>query len=168
MPNIALPNRGTRVGDEQNRKQNKSVNQKISKLDQLRRRHPLGQCNLALGSGDTDRSARPGGRPSPGPTGQDGASTALQNLTAVDPVAELFEKLAGPRLHDLRHHLGSGLIAAGCDPLTVARALGHRDASTTLRVYSHLWPSADDRTRRAASGLMSDPVADSARAGEGG
>jgi integrase len=29
------------------------------------------------------------------------------------------------RLHDLRHFYASGLIAAGCDVLTVQRALGH-------------------------------------------
>ncbi|WP_328449100.1 tyrosine-type recombinase/integrase [Amycolatopsis sp. NBC_00438] len=60
----------------------------------------------------------------------------------------------GIRLHDLRHHFASGLIAAGCDVVTVQRALGHASATTTLNTYSHLWPSAEDRTRQAAAGLM--------------
>jgi integrase len=63
-------------------------------------------------------------------------------------------KLAHVRLHDLRHFYASGLIAAGCDVVTVQRALGHSTATTTLDTYSHLWPTAEDRTRKAASGLM--------------
>lgn len=58
------------------------------------------------------------------------------------------------RLHDLRHFYASGLIAAGCDVVTVQRALGHSTATTTLNTYSHLWPTAEDRTRAAAGDLM--------------
>lgn len=58
------------------------------------------------------------------------------------------------RLHDLRHFFASGLIAAGCDVVTVQRALGHSSASITLGTYSHLWPDANDRTRKAAAGLV--------------
>lgn len=50
--------------------------------------------------------------------------------------------VSGFTLHDLRHVYASGLIAAGCDVVTVQRALGHAQASTTLNVYAHLWPSA--------------------------
>lgn len=62
--------------------------------------------------------------------------------------------LPNVRLHDLRHFYASGLIAAGCDVVTVQRALGHASATTTLNTYSHLWPTAEDRTRKAAAGLM--------------
>lgn len=65
-------------------------------------------------------------------------------------------KLPHVRLHDLRHFYASGLIAAGCDVVTVQRALGHSTATTTLDTYSHLWPTAEDRTRAAAAGLMRD------------
>jgi integrase len=58
------------------------------------------------------------------------------------------------RLHDLRHFYASGLIAAGCDVVTVQRALGHAKATTTLETYSHLWPTAEDRTRTAAGAMM--------------
>ena len=35
--------------------------------------------------------------------------------------------------------------------LTVQRAMGHKGATTTtLNTYSHLWPKAEDRTRKAA------------------
>lgn len=58
------------------------------------------------------------------------------------------------RLHDLRHFYASGLIAAGCDVVTVQRAMGHGSATVTLSTYSHLWPNAEDRTRAAAGELM--------------
>ena len=64
--------------------------------------------------------------------------------------------LTGVKLHDLRHFYASGLIASGCDVVTVQRALGHASATTTLNTYSHLWPTADDRTRRAAEELFAD------------
>ena len=60
----------------------------------------------------------------------------------------------GHRLHDLRHFYASGLIRAGCDVVTVQRALGHSSAAITLTTYSHLWPDANDRTRRAAGELL--------------
>ena len=61
---------------------------------------------------------------------------------------------SGNRLHDLRHFYASGLIRAGCDVVTVQRALGHSSAAITLTTYSHLWPDANDRTRRAAGELL--------------
>lgn len=60
------------------------------------------------------------------------------------------------RQHDLRHFYASGLIASGCDVVTVQRALGHSSASITLDIYSHLWKSAEDKTRGAAAGLMDE------------
>lgn len=62
------------------------------------------------------------------------------------------------RLHDLRHFYASGLIAAGCDVVTVQRAMGHASATTTLNTYSHLWPTAEDRTRAAASELARQAI----------
>lgn len=63
-------------------------------------------------------------------------------------------KVSDVTLHDLRHFYASGLIAAGCDVVTVQRALGHAKATTTLNTYAHLWPSAEDRTRQAAGDLF--------------
>ncbi|WP_305684184.1 site-specific integrase [Microbacterium sp.] len=62
---------------------------------------------------------------------------------------------SGIKLHDLRHFYASGLIAAGCDVVTVQRSLGHAKASTTLNTYAHLWPTAEDRTRKAPESIMS-------------
>lgn len=77
--------------------------------------------------------------------------------------------LARHRVHDLRHFYASALIAAGCDVVTVQRAMGHANAATTLGTYSHLWPTAEDRTRAAAADLMRTalaPPADSLRTGK--
>lgn len=57
-------------------------------------------------------------------------------------------------LHTLRHTFASNLIASGCDVVTVQRALGHATPSITLNVYSHLWPSAEDKTRAATADFM--------------
>ena len=43
------------------------------------------------------------------------------------------------RPHELRHFYASGLIASGCDVVTIQRALGHASAAETLDTYSHLW-----------------------------
>ena len=71
-------------------------------------------------------------------------------------IANAAAGVSGLRLHDLRHFYASGLIAAGCDAVTVQRALGHSSAPTTLSTYWHLWPSAEDRTRAAAQALLAD------------
>jgi integrase len=65
-------------------------------------------------------------------------------------------------LHDLRHFFASGLIADGCDVVTVQRALGHAAPSITLNTYSHLWPTAEDKTRTAGSRLIATVLGNSA------
>lgn len=66
-------------------------------------------------------------------------------------------------LHDLRHFYASALIADGCDVVTVQKALGHSLPSITLNTYSHLWPSAEDKTRAAGSRLARSVLADQVR-----
>jgi integrase len=78
------------------------------------------------------------------------------------------------KMHDCRHFYASGLIAHGADVVTVQRALGHAKATTTLNTYSHLWPTAEDRTRQAAEAMLiealsaeeNEILADSVRTGE--
>jgi integrase len=62
--------------------------------------------------------------------------------------------------------LPSGLIAAGCDVVTVQRALGHHSASFTLNKYAHLWPKTEDRTRNAAAAMFAAATADPVRTAE--
>jgi integrase len=42
--------------------------------------------------------------------------------------------------HGLRHTHATILMLAGAHPKVVGERLGHRDISTTLRVYSHVLP----------------------------
>ena len=49
------------------------------------------------------------------------------------------------KLYELRHYFARGLIAAGCDIVTVQRAMRHASATTALSTYAHLWPPS--RTR---------------------
>ncbi|MBA2386227.1 MAG: tyrosine-type recombinase/integrase, partial [Acidimicrobiia bacterium] len=51
--------------------------------------------------------------------------------------------------HDLRHYAASVLIDQGASVKAVQRHLGHASATTTLDTYAHLWPDAEDVTRRA-------------------
>ncbi|MCR1781903.1 site-specific integrase [Nocardioides carbamazepini] len=60
----------------------------------------------------------------------------------------------------LTHKLhASGLIAAGCDVVTVQRAMGRASATTTLSTYAHLWPTVEDKTRAAASAMAATVLA---------
>lgn len=45
------------------------------------------------------------------------------------------------RLHDIRHSHASLLIELGFSALLVSERLGHESVSTTLNIYSHLFPS---------------------------
>ena len=61
--------------------------------------------------------------------------------------------------HDLRHYLASLLIASGADIKTVQARLRHASASTTLDIYGHLWPDADESTRTAIGAVIRDRLA---------
>ena len=52
-------------------------------------------------------------------------------------------------MHALRHHYASVLLDAGESIKAVSSFLGHADAGFTLRTYTHLLPSSDERTRQA-------------------
>jgi integrase len=60
--------------------------------------------------------------------------------------------------HSLRHTYASLCVAAGIPPLEISRFMGHAKVTTTLTIYSHLFPSdhADAMTALAA---MAAPVA---------
>jgi integrase len=62
--------------------------------------------------------------------------------------------IAESTMHDLRHFYASMLIRAGLNPKVVAKLLGHADASMTLRVYAHLWPDDEDRSRDAVDAVF--------------
>ncbi|MBM0125613.1 tyrosine-type recombinase/integrase [Pimelobacter simplex] len=102
-----------------------------------------------------------------GTWGDEGWLFGVGTLLNRNSAGHLWRQTRGPlgmdafTLHDLRHFYASGLIAAGCDVVTVQHALGHSSPTITLNTYSHLWPKAEDRTRAAAASLW--VPADSAR-----
>jgi integrase len=79
-----------------------------------------------------------------------------------DSTSRAFRKICeqagitGIRLHDLRHYVATRLLAAGVDVRTVAGRLGHRNASTTLNVYSHFVPEADQDAADALGRIFED------------
>jgi integrase len=58
--------------------------------------------------------------------------------------------------HDLRHYFASLLIASGADIKTVQARMRHAQATTTLNIYGHLWPDADESTRSAVGAVIAE------------
>jgi len=69
--------------------------------------------------------------------------------TSIDRKFKKYIKKSGVqqiRIHDFRHSHASYLINLGTIPSVVAKRLGHRDVSTTLNTYSHLYPTTEKET----------------------
>ncbi len=60
--------------------------------------------------------------------------------------------------HSLRHFTASALFAGGASVKSVQTVLGHSSAAITLRVYSHLWPGDEDRTRSVLDAALTAPA----------
>ena len=60
--------------------------------------------------------------------------------------------------HDLRDFHASQLIAGGASPVAVARRLGHKDPTETLRTYAHLWHDDEERMVAATDGVVRLPA----------
>ncbi len=99
------------------------------------------------------RTAGSGRRPADpnGPLSLDGLDRAWQRIREKAGFPELH-------LHDLRHAFSTIALRAGVDLVHLAELLGHKDASITARVYSHV--TAEGR-REAA-----DKVAEALRRGQ--
>lgn len=70
----------------------------------------------------------------------------IANVT-VNDIMRRHVKKAGVKLirvHDLRHSHASMLIQAGVPVIAIAERLGHKNAQTTLKIYSHLYKSTKD------------------------
>lgn len=72
-------------------------------------------------------------------------------------------------MHALRHFFASVLLDAGENIKALSAYLGHSDPGFTLRVYTHLMPSSDDRARKAMDRMFraSDPGLDGPQAAPG-
>lgn len=64
----------------------------------------------------------------------------------------------GVRLHDLRYYVATRLPASGIDVRTVAGRLGHRNPATTLDVYAHFVPEADQEAAEALGHIFEDAL----------
>lgn len=65
---------------------------------------------------------------------------------------------AATGMHVFRHYFASALIAAGVDPKTIQRVMGHATMAETMDTYGHLWPEADEKVRKAIDLAFSAPV----------
>lgn len=65
-----------------------------------------------------------------------------------------YESAREHGMHALRHFYASVLLDAGESIKAVSQYLGHTDPALTLRVYAHLMPSSQERTRNAIDGLF--------------
>ncbi len=62
-------------------------------------------------------------------------------------------------MHALRHFYASALLDGGESIKALAAYLGHSDPGFTLRTYTHLMPSSEERTRKAIDRVLGDPTA---------
>lgn len=82
----------------------------------------------------------------------------IDGVMRAQCLAEQYPELAGLRVHDLRHTAASLAISCGANVKVVQRMLGHKNASMTLDLYSHLYTEdledlaarLDERYRNAA------------------
>ncbi|MEV4413243.1 hypothetical protein [Catellatospora sp. NPDC049609] len=63
-------------------------------------------------------------------------------------------------MHVLRHTYASVLLDAGESVKALSLYPGHADPGFTLRVYTHLLPSSEDRTRAAIDRALGDGLSD--------
>ncbi|MDQ6727296.1 MAG: site-specific integrase [Actinomycetota bacterium] len=89
-----------------------------------------------------------------------------------DSVSRAFARLCrkagitGVRLHDLRHFVATRLLSSGTDVRTVAGRLGHRNAATTLNVYSHFLAESDRDAANVLGRIFDDAVTAAAGASD--
>ncbi|KUL52300.1 tyrosine-type recombinase/integrase [Streptomyces sp. NRRL S-1521] len=65
-----------------------------------------------------------------------------------------YESAREHGMHALRHFYASVLLDAGESIKAVSQYLGHTDPALTLRVYAHLMPTSQERTRNAVDRLF--------------
>ncbi|WP_433114504.1 hypothetical protein [Micromonospora sp. CA-246542] len=63
-------------------------------------------------------------------------------------------------MHALRHFYASSLFDAGESIRALVSYLGHADPGFTLRVYTHLMPASEERTRQAVDHLFQPAAED--------
>lgn len=90
-------------------------------------------------------------------------STPWQIERAMREVRPKVEGLPdGFRFHDFRHFYASLLIASGLDVKVVQKRLRHKNATTTLNVYAHMFPDKDEAARAAVAAAFAARAAPAA------
>jgi integrase len=102
---------------------------------------------LALGFGRPGSSDLVFTLPDGSPWGPDYLSRCWRRATLVLGLPQVG-------LHALRHSHANALIAAGVDPLTISRRLGHGTPAFTLATYGHLFSNTDAAAARAIDGAI--------------
>ncbi|MCX5407139.1 site-specific integrase [Streptomyces sp. NBC_00335] len=78
----------------------------------------------------------------------------------IIPEPEKGKRYASARehgMHALRHFYASVLLDAGESIKALSTYLGHSDPGFTLKVYTHLMPSSEGRTRKAVDSVLKGP-----------
>ncbi len=81
-----------------------------------------------------------------------------------ESVAKRFDRLVAKctlpriRFHDLRHTHVAHLIAAGEQPLLIARRVGHASSSFTMDRCGHLFEAADSQAASAVAAMVDSAV----------
>ncbi|MET7666830.1 tyrosine-type recombinase/integrase [Micromonospora luteifusca] len=83
-----------------------------------------------------------------------GTATSFQPATRASHLRCHLSVQQTPGMHALRHFYASSLLDAGESIKALASYLGHADPGFTLRVYTHLMPASEERTRRAIDDLF--------------
>ena len=90
------------------------------------------ETRMRLGLGNWARAGHDAAQPMP-----------PNNLSRDWAIFVKARKLPPISFHSLRHSHASLLISSKLDPVSVARRIGHASASTTMRIYAHLWKESD-------------------------
>ena len=85
----------------------------------------------------------------------DGHLVRPRNITKAWHRVRQAMRLPNVSFHSFRHTHASHLLRLGIDVQTVSSRLGHRDATITLKIYSHLTEGADAAAAKAIEGLLS-------------
>ncbi|MFB7514012.1 tyrosine-type recombinase/integrase [Streptomyces sp. NPDC056144] len=81
---------------------------------------------------------------------------ALVTAGVIAPPETKEDRHAAARehgMHALRHFCASALLDGGENIKAVSEYLGHSNAALTLRIYAHLMPSSQERTRSAIASV---------------
>ena len=103
---------------------------------------------MALGTGRLPDEAYVFGTIEGLPRDPDRLTQDWKRLTAA-------RKLPKVTLHALTHSHASALIAAGTDPVTVSRRLGHASAAFTMATYVHEFDRGDEAAAQAIDAVFS-------------